>query len=72
MDWNLDAEPPAPASAPRSKVVGALLHATRRPTLLEQSISEELFLIDTKALSDEVTRWAKALASTDASTTIYS
>ena len=72
MDWKLDAGPPALASAPRSKVVGALLHATRRPTLLEQSRLEELFLIDTEVLSDEATRWAQALATTEAFTPIYS
>ena len=42
LDWQIDDGPPAIASAPRSKVVAALLQGTRRPTLLEHSRLEDV------------------------------
>ena len=71
MDWRLDAGPPAVASAPRSRVVGALLHATRRPTLLEQSALEEYPFLSAEVEVDEASRWATSLDSTDAFKSIY-
>ena len=74
IDWTIDAVPPATgsASAPRSRVVSALLLATRRPSLLDLSRLEEWQFISTEVTSDEVSRWATALNTTDVFQSVYS
>ena len=71
MDWRHEAGPPAVSSAPRSRVVGALLHAARRPTLLEQSALEEYPFLSSELEVDEASSWATALDSTDAFKSVY-
>ena len=71
LDWQIDDGPPAIASAPRSKVVAALLQGTRRPTLLEHSRLEDVPFISSEVLSTEASRWATELATTDAFKTVY-
>lgn len=74
IDWTIDSDPPAngTASAPRSKVVPALLLATRRPSLLDFSRLEEWPFIGTEVASDEATRWASALDTADAFESTFS
>ena len=71
MEWRLEAGPPAVASAPRSRVVGALLYATRRPSLLDQSRLEEHSFLSAEVEVDEASKWATSLGTTDAFQTIY-
>ena len=53
-------------------MVSALLLATRRPSLLDLSRLEEWQFISTEVTSDEVSRWATALNTTDVFQSVYS
>ena len=66
MDWKLSDGPPSVASAPRSKVSGAILSAARKPSLSDFSALDGLSFISSELTSQEATRWATELNKTDA------
>ena len=72
MDWKLSAGPSPTASAPRSKVVAALLQGTRRPTLFDSSLLQDVPFISAEISPAEATRWATALDSAGGFAQIYS
>ena len=71
IDWLHSAGPPAVSSAPRSRVVGTLLHGTRRPTLLDLSRLDEFPFLSSEIDVEEASRWITSLNTTDAFSTIY-
>ena len=72
MEWTLSAGPFPTASAPRSKVVAALLQGTRRPTLFDSSLLQDIPFISAEVSPAEATRWATALDSAGGFAQIYS
>ena len=72
LEWTLDNGPPAKASAPRSKVVSALLQGTRRPTLLDLSRLEELAFISYEVTPYAASAWASELKAAKAFESVYS
>ena len=71
IQWKLTSGPPATAAAPRSKVVGVLLPATSRPSLLDLSRLETLPFISNEVTTTEATKWATELHAAGAFDTVY-